>query len=73
MNNMFISNINKISDTKKYKCGSTMGNFLISEGFPLLGREGKLMVFSKTKRLEKVLAHLPLNLKVLRKVGFIHG
>lgn len=70
---MFIVNSKNINFSNTYICGEKIGNFLIKEGFPLLGREGKKMKFAKTERLEKVLNHLPANLKILRKVGLING
>lgn len=38
---MFIRNLNDMKISNIYTCGETLGNFLISEGFPLLGRDGK--------------------------------
>lgn len=70
---MYIRNINSMNFSNIYVCGETIGKFLIEEGFPLLGRDGKNMKFAKTERLEKVLNHLPAKLKILRKVGIIHG
>ncbi len=67
---MFIRNKN-IEFSNIYTCGETLGNFLISEGFPLLSRDGKKMKFAKTERLVKVLNHLPTKLKILRKVGLL--
>ena len=70
---MFIVKSKNINFSNIYVCGEQIGNFLIEEGFPLLGREGKKMKFAKTERLEKVLLHLPAKLKLLRKVGLIDG
>ena len=68
---MFIKNLKNNSNT--YKCGKTMGNFLIKEGFPVLSKDGNLIVFAYTERLKKVLAHLPLHLKIMRKLRIING
>jgi len=70
---MFIVNSKDLKFSNIYTCGETLGNFLISEGFPLLGRDGKKMKFANNERLQKVLNHLPPKLKFLRKVGLIDG
>jgi len=70
---MFIVNSKDLKFSNIYTCGEAIGNFLISEGFPLLGRDGKKMKFVNSERLQKVLDHLPTKLKFLRKVGLIDG
>lgn len=70
---MFIRNLNDMKISNIYTCGETLGKFLISEGFPLLGRDGKKMKFADSERLQKVLNHLPTKLKILRRVGLING
>ena len=70
---MFIVNSKDLKFSNIYTCGETLGNFLIKEGFSLLGRDGKKMQFADTERLQKVLNHLPTKLKFLRKVGLIDG
>ena len=72
---MFISNYEKISDTKVYLCGKMMADFLIKEGFSLLSYDNdkKKYIFARTKRLDKILNHLPFKLKILKKVGVING
>ena len=64
---MFVSNI-KDRDCY-YKCNGIIGNYLISHGIPLLGREGKHMYFAKTDKLKAVLDKLPVHLRLLMKVG----
>lgn len=51
---MFINNIKNLV-CKKFKCESKLGNYLIKIGFPLLGREGALMVFSDTNKLREAI------------------
>ena len=70
---MFIVNSHNLNFANVYTCGETLGNFLMSEGFPLLGRDGKKMKFAKTERLQKVLNNLHPKLQILRKVGIING
>ena len=67
---MFVRNAEKLTHHNIYTCNEKLGEFLIKEGFPLFGRDGKKMKFIKTARLEKVLKHLPLRMKFTRKVGF---
>ena len=70
---MFVINSKDLKFSNIYTCGEMIGNFLLSEGFPLLGRDGKKMKFAKNERLEKVLNHLPAKLNLLRKAGLIDG
>lgn len=69
---MFIRNIKDVK-SKTYVCGKTLGNFLIKNGIPLLGRSDDLMIFAQTKELQQVLSNLPVFLKILRGVGVING
>ena len=48
-------------------------NYLIKNGIPMLARENGLMLFAKTKRLQKVIDDMPLYLQLLIKGGVING
>ena len=69
---MFIRNMEDVS-FNSYVCGKKIGNYLISKKMPLLGKKDRLMVFSRTKELEKVLAQMPLDLKILKRMNLIYG
>ena len=69
---MFISNLDN-KDKKYYECGEIVGNYLIKNGIPMLARENGLMLFAKTKRLQKVIDNMPLYLQLLIKGGVING
>ena len=69
---MFISNLNN-KDKKYYECGKIVGNYLIKNGIPMLAREDGLMLFAKTKRLQKVIDDMPLYLQLLIKGGIVNG
>ena len=70
---MYISNADKITQGKVYKCGQLVGKYLIKQGIPLLSQQDNYMVFSKTKRLQKALDDMPFYLKILVKGGVIDG
>ena len=70
---MFISNLKNMNFSNIYTCDKLIGNFLLKEGFPLLGRDGDKMKFSNTKELQETLNHLPVRLKIMRKAGIIDG
>lgn len=72
MISMYISNTNDLKN-KYYECSSLIGKYLIKKGIPLLSLNGKKMVFSKTKRLQKVIDNMPFYLQVLIKVGVVDG
>lgn len=70
---MYISNLKGKNFSNVYTCGKSIGNFLVRNGFPLLGRDGDKMKFSNTKELQEALSHLPVRLRILRKAGVING
>lgn len=71
---MYISNADKITQGRVYKCGQLVGKYLIKQGIPLLSQQDDYtMVFSKTKRLQKALDDMPFYLKILVKGGVING
>lgn len=51
---MFINNVSVISN-KIYRCNKELGEKIIKEKIPLLGRIGEDMVFANTKKLKEVL------------------
>ena len=51
---MFINNISKISN-KIYRCNKDLGEKILKEKIPLLGRIDDDMVFANTKKLKEVL------------------
>lgn len=51
---MFINNIGKISN-KFYRCNKELGEKIIKEKIPLLGRIDEDMIFANTKKLKEVL------------------
>lgn len=53
---------------KTVTTNKALGNYLVKNGFPLLCREGKLMIFSKTKNLTTALESLPLLIKITGQV-----
>lgn len=69
---MFIDSL-KTNETKHYRCGQTIGNYLTKHGVPLLSRDGSFMVFPRTKNLEKALSGMPVALRMLAKVGVLNG
>lgn len=51
---MFINNVSKISN-KIYRCNKELGEKILKEKIPLLGRIDDDMVFANTKKLKGVL------------------
>ena len=51
---MFINNVSKISN-KIYRCNKELGEKILKEKIPLLGRIYDDMVFANTKKLKEVL------------------
>lgn len=51
---MFINNVSKLGN-KLYKCNEELGNKIIKEGVPLLGRTENFMVFANTPKLKQAL------------------
>ena len=47
---MFINNISKISN-KFYRCNKELGEKIIKEKIPLLGRIDEDMIFANTKKI----------------------
>lgn len=45
-----------------------LGNYLVKNGFPLLGKDSDMMIFSKTKSLTSELESLPLLIKITGRV-----
>lgn len=70
---MFVSNIEDVSQKGYYKCGKVIGKYLIKKGIPLLSYEDKVMIFAKTKKLQKAIQTMPFLYKLLLKVGVING
>ena len=69
---MFISNLGN-TNNQFYECGKTIGNYLIKKGIPLLSRSEDLMLFAKTKELQKAINEMPFYLQILVKGGVING
>lgn len=65
---MFISNLNK-NDSRFYYCNKYIGKYLERKGFPILSRQGDLLIFSKTKELQKAITSMPFYIKMFEKVG----
>lgn len=71
---MYICNGSTLCKSENFKkglfiCNPLIGKYLIRHGIPLLARENKKMVFSKTDDCLKVLNSLPFYLKLLMKAG----
>lgn len=69
---MYVSNAEYIK-SKRYECGKLVGKYLIKRGFPLLSQRKKVMIFSKTRKLQEAINTMPFYLRILVKVGVING
>ena len=65
---MFIKNLKK-DESRFYYCNSLVGKYLEKKGFPILSKVDGKIVFSKTKKLQKVLDTMPFYIKMIEKVG----
>jgi len=64
----YIKNPETIPRERKYGCNKTVANWLIyKRGLPLLGKDGKIWYFAKTKELDCALEEFPLWLSVASK------
>lgn len=69
---MYISNIDN-TNKKYYECGKVIGNYLIKAGIPMLSNKDGIMIFAKTKKLQKAINEMPFLLQLLVKGGVING